>query len=431
MIAAAILAVAWVLVVGSREELRGSPRWAEIAAGVLIVAGSVCVGVAVARWLPNPGFGVLAVVATIVIQARFLDVTTWPWNRSEGDQLRFLGFLAESHERQLTTSSSYVRRGGTSLYLGGLVAVMAGVALAREGMRRPVAIVRRRRRPRRRRPPGGCRPAPCRPLSRTRWRRISSNPATIRSVKPQPQRASAPTRTSPPTWPSWQDRVDATLGDVAGGRTRRPPAARGHSTPGDHRQQRRLLTQWRSRTACRPASPPACRRRTLWPADGHVHPPFDEESFPCSERDHRRLLPRRPDRCVGRRSPAGSPRRQRALHRQRSGPRRRRAVGRCRRHTRRCNDAARRDRRRVQRRARDRLRRLGRPADVGRRLHGRRRRRRTGDARPARRRRPCRARRRLDPLDRSANSLHGTRHRTPPRRDRCGAVAVARNAACP
>ena len=94
VIAAAILAAAWVLVVGSREEVRGSPRWAEIAAGVLIVAGSVCVGVAVARWLPNPGFGVLAVVVTIVIQARFLDVTTWPWNRSEGDPLRFLGFLA-------------------------------------------------------------------------------------------------------------------------------------------------------------------------------------------------------------------------------------------------------------------------------------------------------------------------------------------------
>ena len=94
VVVAAILAAGWVLVVGSRDEVRGSPEWAEIAAGVLIVAGSVCVGVAVARWLPNAGFGVLAVVATIVIQARFLDVSTWPWNRSQGDQLRFVAFLA-------------------------------------------------------------------------------------------------------------------------------------------------------------------------------------------------------------------------------------------------------------------------------------------------------------------------------------------------
>ncbi len=127
-------------VTGHGDEVRGSPLWAEVAAGVLIVAGSVCVGVGVARWLPNPGFGVLAVIVTILIQARFLDVTTWPWDRNEGDPLRFLGFLAQP--TSVAADFLEVRPAAWHLVcLVGLIVFMAGVALARDGLRRSVAFV--------------------------------------------------------------------------------------------------------------------------------------------------------------------------------------------------------------------------------------------------------------------------------------------------
>ncbi len=241
VIAAAILAATWVLVMGSREELRGSPRWAEIAAGVLIVAGSVCVGVAVARWLPNPGFGVLAVVVTIVIQERFLDVTTWPWSRSEGDPLRFLGFLARP--TSVTDDFLELRPSGWHLmYLAGLVAVMAGVALAREGVRRPVAIV----------VGTGVLVAATAGWMQTRPLSAAQEDA-MASYLVQPgdhqicENLSRSTLLRIPELRGRRGRLAGPrppdAGDVAGGGSHRPPTARGHSTPGDHRQQRRLLTQ--------------------------------------------------------------------------------------------------------------------------------------------------------------------------------------------
>ena len=281
VIAAAILAAAWVLVMGSREELRGSPRWAEIAAGVLIVAGSACVGVAVARWLPNPGFGVLAVVVTIVIQARFLDVTTWPWNRSEGDQLRFLGFLASP--TSVTDDFLELRPSGWHLvYLGGLVAVMAGIALAREGRRRPVAIV----------VGAGVLVAATagwmqtRPLSAAQQDAMASY--LVEPGDHQICETSAAARfCAYPTFSGdvagWQDRVHQTLATL--------PAAALTGRPSLEVIQRPAIIV--SNDVCSPVAfevglAPGVAARVsaeeLWPADGHVHPPFEDESFPCSER---------------------------------------------------------------------------------------------------------------------------------------------------
>lgn len=134
---AAVLAVGWLVILDGGGDLTGSPRPLEISAGLLIVAGSVTVGVGVARWLPGAGFGILAAVATAVIQARFFEVASWPWNRSEADPLRFLGFLAGP------TSAGgpdlEIRPAGWHLvYLAGLVLVMAGIALARDGVPRLV-----------------------------------------------------------------------------------------------------------------------------------------------------------------------------------------------------------------------------------------------------------------------------------------------------
>ena len=67
-----------------------------LAAGLLIVAGSVTVGVAVARWLPHAALGMVAAIACAVIQARFFQVKSWPWNQTEGYPFRFLGLDRKS-----------------------------------------------------------------------------------------------------------------------------------------------------------------------------------------------------------------------------------------------------------------------------------------------------------------------------------------------
>lgn len=132
---AAVLAGGWVLWLGRRPDLAGSPQPLEIAAGVLLVTGSVAVGVAVARWLPHAGFGILAAVATVFLQARFFEVGSWPWYRPEADPVRFLGFLADP--TSVTPPAFEVRPSAWHLvYLAGLVAVMAGVALTRDGVPR-------------------------------------------------------------------------------------------------------------------------------------------------------------------------------------------------------------------------------------------------------------------------------------------------------
>ena len=260
VLVAAVVAGAAVLVVAlTRDGLRGSPRWAEIAAGLLIVAGSVCVGVAVARWLPSAGFGVLAVVATFLLQARFLDVATWPWNRSESDPARFLGFLAEPTAVR-DPFLEFRPSGWHLLYLAGLVVVMAGVALAREGMRRPVAIVL------------------AVGLVADGDGRLGADPPAVAQVREddmvayltdpgahQVCRTSASVRYSAyPEFsadvPEWQRHASRRRSH--GSPRRRSTVAPDSTWCNDRRSSRatRTARPWRSTRACPPVSPPGCRR---------------------------------------------------------------------------------------------------------------------------------------------------------------------------
>lgn len=133
--AAVLLATGWVIVLGARGGAVGTPEWAEIGAGVLVVAGAVTVGVAVSRWLPFAALGIVAAVAVSVIQARFLDDTTWPWNMPHSHPLRFLGFLAEP--TAVDDPALEIRPAWWHLvYLAALITVMCAVALARDGVPR-------------------------------------------------------------------------------------------------------------------------------------------------------------------------------------------------------------------------------------------------------------------------------------------------------
>jgi hypothetical protein len=279
---AAALAVAWVGVVATREDVRGSPDWLEIAVGPLIVAGAVTVGVAVARWLPRPIFGVLAAIATMLIQARFLDVTTWPWDRAAGDPLRFLGFIAEA--TGAGTAALEVRPAGWHLlYLFGLVVVMAAVALVRDGLRPPIAsvlavavlVVT------------GAGWIQTRPLSPARQAEMVSyltDPAAH-------QRCETTDGIRYCAYPGftdaigdWRERVETTLGVL-------PPVASEWRDPLEVTQRAPVIV---GNSDCSPSPyeaslpPPVAERVTpaaLWPADDHVHPGFREESFPCSDED--------------------------------------------------------------------------------------------------------------------------------------------------
>ena len=280
VIVAAVMAGGWLAYVGGRdEELRGSPQLDETAAGLLIVAGSVCVGVAVARWLPNAGFGMLAAIATIVIQVRFLDVTTWPWDRTEGDPLRFLAFINDQFG--VTDDFLEIRPSGWHLlYLGGLVVVMAGVALARDGIRRPVGavlsvgvIVA-----------GGAGWMQTRPPSTARENEIVSY--LTEPVAHQVCEQSAAVRyCAYPDFaadlPRWRTRVEATLALL-------PTTAADNRIPLEVIQRPAIIV---SNNDCLPRAfkdglPPGVADRLssadLWPADGQVHPPLEDDSFPCS-----------------------------------------------------------------------------------------------------------------------------------------------------
>ncbi len=140
VIAAVLLAAAWVILLGARGGAVGTPQWAEIGAGVLVVAGAVAVGVAVGRWLPFAAFGIVAAVTVTLIQARFLDDTTWPWNMPHSHPVRFLGFLAEP--TSVGDLALEIRPAWWHLlYLAALITVMCAVALARDGIPRRLGAV--------------------------------------------------------------------------------------------------------------------------------------------------------------------------------------------------------------------------------------------------------------------------------------------------
>lgn len=137
--AAVLLAAGWVILLGSRGGAVDTPHWAEIGAGVLVVAGAVTVGVAVGRWLPFAALGVVAAVAVSVIQARFLDDTTWPWDMPHSHPVRFLGFLAEP--TAVGDPALEIRPAWWHLlYLAALITVMCAVALARDGVPRRLGV---------------------------------------------------------------------------------------------------------------------------------------------------------------------------------------------------------------------------------------------------------------------------------------------------
>lgn len=280
---AAALACGWVIwVAASRDGLRGSPEWREAAVGVLIVAGGACLGVAVARWLPHVGFGVLAVIATVVLQARFLDVVTWPWNRPAGDPLRFIAFFVQ--DPNVGATMLEVRPSGWHLlYLGGLVVMMAGVAFARDGFPRPVAallavgVLFA----------GGAGWMQTRPLSGPRADVMVH--ALVRPIDVQICDESADVRYCAydefvDDVPAWRVRVDATLAALpeaaVAGRGRLDVIQRPAPIVGDSNC---AAVAFRDRLPINVADRVSVRE--LWPADGAVHPPFGEEAFPCSDRE--------------------------------------------------------------------------------------------------------------------------------------------------
>lgn len=137
------VAVATVLAVGcvawraQQGGILGSgPDLLEIAAGPLLVLGAGVVGVAIGRYLPHPVFAAAGVVAVILIQGRFGTPTSWPWNAEESSPIRMLAFLATPTSAD--AALEFRPAGWHVVYLLGLIAMMAVVALARSGMTRPL-----------------------------------------------------------------------------------------------------------------------------------------------------------------------------------------------------------------------------------------------------------------------------------------------------
>jgi hypothetical protein len=162
---------------------------------------------------------------------------------------------------------------------------MAGVALAREGMHRPVvvvlgvglvAVMAA----------GWLQTRPVSPEREDRMVAYLTDPIAhqVCEASATARYCAYPQFTGDVT--EWRARVEATM-------ARLPAAALDGRSPLEVVQR---PATYASSEDCSPASfesglPSGVAARLapaeLWPADGHVHPPFDEESFPCSERDVR------------------------------------------------------------------------------------------------------------------------------------------------
>lgn len=285
VIVATLFAAGWVAFMSGYEfrghALSGSPEWTEIGAGMLIVAGSVCVGVSVARWLRHAGFGVLGAIATLILNVRFLDVTTWPWARPDGDPMRFIAFIAPD----ANTGAEFLEvrpAGWHVLYVGGLVVVMAGVALARDGLRRPVGavlgaglVVTAGAGWMQTRPPSSAR--------ETEMVAYLTDPAAHQVCEESAGVRYCAYREFLDDVPEWREVIETTTallpGGIDGGSalavTQRAPLIKGDDD----------CTPMPFEDTLPPGVADRVSPAALWPADDHVHPGFSEESFPCSDRD--------------------------------------------------------------------------------------------------------------------------------------------------
>ncbi len=283
--AAVLFATGWVILLGARGGVVGSPHWAEIGAGVLVVAGAVTVGVAVGRWLPFAAFGVVAVVAVSVIQARFFDDTTWPWNMPHSHPVRFLGFLAEP--TAVGDPALEIRPAWWHLvYLAALIALMCAVALARDGVRRRlgavivaaigVAL--------------GVGWVQTRPLSDDQVAAMVSYITQPTDHQTCEQRQTVRYCAYPPSrhlMDVWEARVTGVLALLPPSIAQRPveviqriPTTIGNSGCGPQP----FLAGLPAKVADQ-LSP-----HTIWPDDGNLHPDLGNGSFPCNDRPTNQLF---------------------------------------------------------------------------------------------------------------------------------------------
>lgn len=129
--AAVLLAVAFAIGTVSGRAV-GTPRPWVVVTGLLLVVGGGGVGVAVARWLPRPVFGWVAVLVTIVLQVNFGQLDPrWRWLHFSmyGNQaINYPNLAADHHAAH-------------AAYLVAGIVFVAAVALARDGVDRNVASI--------------------------------------------------------------------------------------------------------------------------------------------------------------------------------------------------------------------------------------------------------------------------------------------------
>jgi hypothetical protein len=124
------LVAAWWLAALTYPATVGTPRLAELAVGPLLVLGAGATGVLVARWVPTPLAGPVAVVATIVLQSN--------WGHQH-HELRWLHFVAA--EPFLDPWLEVRHAGWHLVYLLGLVVLAGALAVGRHGPSRLLAAV--------------------------------------------------------------------------------------------------------------------------------------------------------------------------------------------------------------------------------------------------------------------------------------------------
>jgi hypothetical protein len=131
MLPGAMVLLAVAVVIGRLSgRALGLPRSGVLLSALFLVVGGGCLGVAVARWLPRPVFGWVAVIATMVLQVNlgYLD-PRWRWLHFSMNGVDSLSNPALAPDHHLVHA----------LYLLGGILLVAAIALARDGVDRNVA----------------------------------------------------------------------------------------------------------------------------------------------------------------------------------------------------------------------------------------------------------------------------------------------------